>query len=495
MGLLDKIKDKVSSSSSGQAHFAPPSAPPSSADIPRYRKQRGVNLGAWFVQEPFFNSDVFRNAEQPKGSDLDIAKGKDAKAILERHWDSWITDEDWKWIKERGFNSVRIPIGYYHLAAPCPEVLNHTDFEPYRDVFSGAWPRIEKAIQTAASHGLGVLVDLHGAAGGQNTQGHSGTSAGQAKLWSKDAHLKSTSAALRFLASHLHSNLSVVGLQLINEPEDNRALEGWYKSILSELRSIVPAEFPLYVGDAWNADKFASWVGSRGDFVVLDTHVYRAFTDGDKRMTGEQHAHKLRTQDTNDFGRQSEAAKGSLVVCEWSGALDHGIYGNAPDTEKDRQSRMFVAAELEVFEKHMAGWWWWTYKSVNWMAGWSARNASQAEILPAKLSRSYKGPPPQGKKDQALNQAHESHKSYWASHGGSPNPAVFAPGFSKGWDDALMFLTAPGGPHEMGFIHQWASRRMVEYEAGQGQLGKAAWEWEHGFAQGVKECGDACLAW
>jgi hypothetical protein len=144
-------------------------------------------------------------------------------------------------------------------------------------------------------------------------------------------------------------------LQLINEPEDNRALEGWYKSTLSELRSIVPAEFPLYVGDAWNADKFASWVGSRGDFVVLDTHVYRAFTDGDKRMTGEQHAHKLRTQEINDFGRQSEAAKGSLVVCEWSGALDHGIYGNAPDTEKDRQSRMFVAAELEVFEKHM-GW-------------------------------------------------------------------------------------------------------------------------------------------
>jgi aryl-phospho-beta-D-glucosidase BglC (GH1 family) len=236
--------------------------------------------------------------------------------------------------------------------------------------------------------------------------GHSGTSAGQAKLWSKDAHLKSTSAALRFLASHLHSDPSVVGLQLINEPEDNRALEGWYKSTLSELRSIVPAEFPLYVGDAWNADKFASWVGSRGDFVVLDTHVYRAFTDGDKRMTGEQHAHKLRTQEINDFGRQSEAAKGSLVVCEWSGALDHGIYGNAPDTEKDRQSRMFVAAELEVFEKHMAGWWWWTYKSVNWMAGWSARNATQAEILPAKLCRSYKGPPPQEKKDQALHQAH-----------------------------------------------------------------------------------------
>ena len=45
----------------------------------------------------------------------------------------------------------------------------------------------------------------------------------------------------------------------------------------------------------------------------------------------------------------------------------------------------------------------------------------------------------------------------------------------------------------MGFVTQWARRRKVEYEQGGQQLGKAAWEWEHGFAQGVEACGRACL--
>lgn len=53
---------------------------------------------------------VFREAVKPKQSDMDVAKGGNAKRILEEHWDSWITDEDWKWMKEHGYNSVRIPV-------------------------------------------------------------------------------------------------------------------------------------------------------------------------------------------------------------------------------------------------------------------------------------------------------------------------------------------------------------------------------------------------
>lgn len=53
----------------------------------------------------------------------------------------------------------------------CPEVLKDTDFAPHAEVFAGAWARIEQAIQTAGRFGLGVLVDLHAAAGAQNADG------------------------------------------------------------------------------------------------------------------------------------------------------------------------------------------------------------------------------------------------------------------------------------------------------------------------------------
>lgn len=255
---------------------------------------------------------------------------------------------------------------------------------------------------------------------------------------------------------------------------------------------------------------------------MLDHHLYRCFTDEDKCKTGTDHANNLRSGFRGRFAQQCEAAKGSFVVGEWSASLDPRSFPNGmPDGEKDAQRRAFVQAQLELFESHAAGYWFWTYKKgEGWDAGWSATNASQAEILPGWVgSRQFKGAPPSHIKDQELQNGHskfskspsahrrnekaltelalyhlESHADYWAANGGSPNPNMYAPGFSQGWDDALIFLSAQGSPSEMGFVHQWAVRRQAEFESQGHKLGRAAWEWEHGFKQGVEACARCCLA-
>lgn len=114
MAIFDSVKAKLKAKASGSlpssgssTHTSPPLGPD---HVFRYRRQHGVNLGSWFVLEPWITPEPFRNAAGSKQSDLDIASGKDAKAVLEHHWDSWVTDDDWKWIKERGFNSVRLPV-------------------------------------------------------------------------------------------------------------------------------------------------------------------------------------------------------------------------------------------------------------------------------------------------------------------------------------------------------------------------------------------------
>lgn len=127
MGIFDKLADKVNKSSSSQSSVTfpqAPEAPPLGPDsIYRYRKQRGVNLGAWFVQEKWINDKTFRNAASPAQSDFDIAKGNDAKAIMEEHWDTWMKDEDWTWIKEHGYNSVRLPVSIQMDEADLDRVL------------------------------------------------------------------------------------------------------------------------------------------------------------------------------------------------------------------------------------------------------------------------------------------------------------------------------------------------------------------------------------
>lgn len=184
MGILNKLSTKLDGvGSKGGDHTFPtgPSPqPPNPSLIPRYRKQRGVNLGSWFVLEGWMAPPaVFREAVKPKQSDLDVAKGGNAKRILEEHWDSWITDDDWKWMKEHGYNSVRIPvslriqvslrkhrthvsaddqIGFYHLCGAIPDVLKKTPFEQYHTIFEGAWPRIQAAIQKAGQYGIGVFI-------------------------------------------------------------------------------------------------------------------------------------------------------------------------------------------------------------------------------------------------------------------------------------------------------------------------------------------------
>ncbi|WVF67132.1 hypothetical protein IAT40_001877 [Kwoniella sp. CBS 6097] len=498
MGLLDKFKDQfVASTPSYDFNRTPPLAlGPQS--VFRYRQQRGVNLGSWFSLERWISPNVFRAAAQPGQSDFDVASGRDAKKILEEHWDTWMNDGDWRWIREKGFNSVRLPIGYFHLCGPMPEVLKGTDFEPFHNTYEGAWGRIKNAVETAGNYGLGVMIDLHGAAGAQNPDAHAGISKGKTGMWDRHANLASTSLALRFLASQFAHVPHVIGLELLNEPQNNAKLQGWYKSTIDELRTIVPNDFPIYVHDAWDTNHYSHWVGDRNDFVVLDHHLYRCFTDEDRKKSGYQHAQDLRGGFKNTFSGFSETAKGNIVVGEWSAALDNQSFRpGLSDGEKDAERREFVKAQLELYEGTSAGYWFWTLKKQDgWDAGWSAKDVVRAEILPGWVgSRKFKGLPPGNVKQHEQDTADHAHRSYWASHGGSPDSSVFAPGFSKGWDDALLFLTHQSGTSELGFLAEWRDRRRTEFESARGgkKLGKAAWEWEHGFNQGVEACQKVAL--
>jgi glucan 1,3-beta-glucosidase len=115
--LLNKASSASNSHSQQFTASSPPSQPLSQAAVPRYRKQHGVNLGSWFMLEAWIASSPFKDAAAPKQSDLDVAKGKNAKRNLEEHWDSWIKEDDWKWIVENGFDSVRLPVSLQNTEA------------------------------------------------------------------------------------------------------------------------------------------------------------------------------------------------------------------------------------------------------------------------------------------------------------------------------------------------------------------------------------------
>ncbi|CAG8741604.1 13945_t:CDS:2, partial [Acaulospora colombiana] len=235
-------------------------------DVYRYRKQRGVNLVT-----PSHKIDFSK-----------IASGPDARQILEQHWANWIKDEDWQWIIDHGYNTVRIPVGYYHLCGVEPRVIHNTDFGGFQSVFEGAWGYVEKAI-AAANH-------LHAAPGAQNPDAHSGTGSGKVRMWD-DKNADATTFALHVLLSQVNNYDNVVGIELLNEPNNMDWLPEWYAWTLKDLRGI-SIDIPLYIAD-----------------------------DADRAKYGDQHAAEIRDGVAKQFRDFNKQSRGNLIVGEFSAAL------------------------------------------------------------------------------------------------------------------------------------------------------------------------------
>lgn len=175
---------------------------------------------------------VFACAAGDGISEIDIANGwgstASARAVLERHWDTFITDSDFQWLSSIGINTVRLPIAYWNLG---PDFCKGTPFENVSDVYQGSWARIVRAINMAGMYGLGVLVDFHGAVGSQNGQDHSGISDGQTNLFREPENMDKSINALAFIVKELVHTNNVVGIEILNEPIYDGALEGFCEPI------------------------------------------------------------------------------------------------------------------------------------------------------------------------------------------------------------------------------------------------------------------------
>ena len=183
-----------------------------------------------FVHEAWMTPSVFACAADGQISEIDIANGwgsqTNARAVLERHWDTFINETDFQYLASIGINTVRLPIGYWNFGT---KFVDGTLYEGVGNVYQNSWPRIVRAINQAGRAGIGVLVDLHGAPGSQNGQQHSGVSDGQTQLFGNQFYIDRTMQVLTYLMGQLGYVSNVVGIQILNEPQAVPSLEDFCK--------------------------------------------------------------------------------------------------------------------------------------------------------------------------------------------------------------------------------------------------------------------------
>ncbi|KZT07057.1 glycoside hydrolase family 5 protein [Laetiporus sulphureus 93-53] len=303
-----------------------------------------------------------------------------------------------------------------------------------------------------------------------------------------------------FAPSHSPPLPNIVGIELLNEPQPQshkQALEKWYLDTFRALRSI-DSSIPLYIGDAWMTDEYADFISNSGaQFIVLDHHLYRCFTPQDSSTSATEHARAL--SDPNQsapqmFARVSQKLEGAgcgLVVGEWSGALNPGSVQGIQN--EDAARRDYIAAQLQLYDRHCAGWFFWTYKK-QWSGdkGWSFRDAVEAGVFPALVGLRRRKPVEDTaaiapRRDLARDKALGEHTAYWQQYPGHYEHERFGEGFIQGWEDAWVFLgaepLASAPVSELGFKGPWAKRRAQEHARRQGEGN--IWEYEQGFMQGV----------
>ena len=343
--------------------------------MPVSKKWRGVNLGSWLVLEKWITPKVFEGVSDA-GDEFTLC-GKlgetAARARLRAHQDTFVTDDDFKWLAAHGINVVRIPVGYWTLKAPKP--------------FISSEETLDRAFAQAAKYGIGVLLDLHGAPGSQNGWDHSGKS-GELGWHKSKENIALTLDAIDQLSERYASRLNLVGVELLNEPRWDVPLDilkRYYTDGYQRVRRHTKNEnVAVVIHDGFRPMDWAGFLGGpEYKNVILDTHMYQCYTDEDRKRDG---AASIAFAAGGRRSQIDEMKKGQpqIIVGEWSTALDPKSYGGASPFERDTIKRGYGAAQVTSYEASN-GWFYWTYKMEH-PSDWSFRENVERGWLPPSFT-------------------------------------------------------------------------------------------------------------
>ena len=330
---------------------------------------RGVNLGGWLVLEKWLTPSVFKDSSARDEFSLSKELGAQAPAHLRRHRDSFITEDDFRWIAEHGLNAVRLPIGYWIFGDEAPYV--------------GGIEYVDKAFDWAAKYKLGVLLDLHGAPGSQNGHDHSGQIGDMA--WAAPENQAKSLHVIERLAARYKGRDNLIGIELLNEPSwlnKRKVLAAYYEHGYEIIRKHCGTNVSVVAADAFHPTKWKRVMqGDRYQATALDIHLYQLFTKHDKKLSIDGHIDKANHDWRKLLARVSK--RWPLMIGEWSIALDPKTFDGLDPVATEAAYRAYGSVQMAVFETYAKSWFYWTYKTEGGDPAWSYRHAVEKGRLPA----------------------------------------------------------------------------------------------------------------
>jgi aryl-phospho-beta-D-glucosidase BglC (GH1 family) len=236
---------------------------------------QGINLGNWLNPEGYMF--LFGKASSYRlinDAFCEMVGPDFTKNFWLEFKKNYITQEDIKYIKQTGMNSLRIPFHY--------KLFTNEDYMGLDNAQNG-FEIIDQLLDWCRAEGLYVVFDMHDAPGGQ-TGDNIDDSYGYPWLMENENNKKQFCQIWKNIAQRYVNDTIVLGYDLINEPiahyfvdkyaHLNDSLEPLYKRCVDSIRLVDKNHIILLGGAQWN-NNFSVFKDSKFDDKIMYTcHRY-----------------------------------------------------------------------------------------------------------------------------------------------------------------------------------------------------------------------------
>ncbi|PKA59482.1 hypothetical protein AXF42_Ash016506 [Apostasia shenzhenica] len=286
-----------------------------------------------------------------------------ASSVMKEHWNSFIVEDDFKFLSENGLTAVRIPVGWWI----------RFDENPPHPFVGGSLKALDNAFSWAEKYNVKVILDLHAAPGSQNGWDHSGTRDGLQSWGQTDDTIVQSVATIDFLASRYANRSGLYAVELINEPlapgVTLDCLQNYYQAGYNAVRTHsnvhVIMSNRLKISNPLELILFAS--GFSGS--VIDVHFYN-FGPQFVGLSVQQTINYIENNRSTTLGSLTVANGPLIFIGEWADDW-YESYTYRNGTKEDYQTVGQV--QLDVFGRATFGWSYWSlknaapYYSLEWM--------------------------------------------------------------------------------------------------------------------------------
>lgn len=162
-----------------------------------------AELWAWFDEQPWIFEE--RSLWKWLTKRFDYAKAMELREVFLDHY---VTELDVERVAALGLNLIRLPVWYQAL---------ETDVEGENGFVADGWRRLDDIVSWARKHGVYIMLDLHGAPGGQSPWWHQGLENG-GFFWETQACVDKTARLWKALATYFRDEPHIAVYDLLNEP-------------------------------------------------------------------------------------------------------------------------------------------------------------------------------------------------------------------------------------------------------------------------------------